>query len=58
MQFGSGTSTQSDEQIIPNPKQPRKFFSDKSNWLVENSVLVEKNNQIEDKSKKTLSANI
>ena len=35
-----------------------KFFSDKSNWLVENSVLVEKNNQIEDKSKKTLSANI
>ncbi len=35
-----------------------KFFSDKSNWLVESSALVEKNNQIEDKSKKTLSANI
>ena len=35
-----------------------KFFSDKSNWIVESSALVEKNNQIEDKSKKTLSANI
>ena len=35
-----------------------KFFSDKSNWLLESGKAVEKNNQIEESLKKTLSASI
>ena len=33
-----------------------KFFSDKSNWSIEKGNLEEKNNQIKESSKKTLSA--
>jgi len=35
-----------------------KFFSDKSNWSLENANIVEKNNQIKESLKKTLSASI
>ena len=35
-----------------------KFFSDKSNWLLENGNIAKKNNQVEESSKKTLSASI
>jgi UDP-3-O-[3-hydroxymyristoyl] N-acetylglucosamine deacetylase len=35
-----------------------KFFSDKSNWSLESSNIVEKNNKIKESSKKTLSTNI
>ena len=35
-----------------------KFFSDKSNWSLENGNIVKKNNQAEESSKKTLSASI
>ncbi len=35
-----------------------KFFSDKSNWSLENENIAKKNNQVEESSKKTLSANI
>ena len=35
-----------------------KFFSDKSNWIVESSALVEKNNQIKESLKKSISASI
>jgi len=35
-----------------------KFFSDKSNWSLESGNIVEKNNQIKESSKKTLSASI
>ena len=35
-----------------------KFFSDKSNWLLENGNIVEKNNQTKESLKKTLSASI
>ena len=35
-----------------------KFFSDKSNWSLENVNIVEKNNQTKESSKKTLSASI
>ena len=35
-----------------------KFFSDKSNWSLESGNIVEKNNQIKESSKKTLSARI
>ena len=35
-----------------------KFFSDKSNWSLKNGNPEEKNNQIEESSKKTLSASI
>ena len=35
-----------------------KFFSDKSNWSLENGNIAKKNNQVEESSKKTLSANI
>ena len=36
----------------------KKFFSDKSNWSLENGNIVKKNNQAEESSKKTLSASI
>jgi len=35
-----------------------KFFSDKSNWSLESGNIVEKNNQIKESLKKTLSASI
>jgi len=35
-----------------------KFFSDKSNWSLENGNIVEKNNQVQESFKKTLSASI
>ena len=35
-----------------------KFFSDKSNWSLENGNIAKKNNQVEESSKKTLSASI
>ena len=35
-----------------------KFFSDKSNWSFENGNIAKKNNQVEESSKKTLSASI
>mgnify|MGYP001468994405 FL=1 len=35
-----------------------KFFSDKSNWSLENGNIAKKNNQVEESSKKTLSAGI
>tara|TARA_B100000959_G_scaffold128558_1_gene134894 strand:- start:185 stop:1111 length:927 start_codon:yes stop_codon:yes gene_type:complete len=35
-----------------------KFFSDKSNWSLENGNIVEKNNQAQESFKKTLSASI
>jgi len=35
-----------------------KFFSDKSNWSLKNGNIVEKNNQIKESVKKTLSASI
>ena len=35
-----------------------KFFSDKSNWSIENGNIGKKNNPVEESSKKTLSANI
>ena len=35
-----------------------KFFSDKSNWSLETANIEEKNNQIKESSKKTLSASI
>lgn len=35
-----------------------KFFSDKSNWLLENRNTAKKNNQVGESSKKTLSASI
>jgi len=35
-----------------------KFFSDKSNWSLENANIVEKNNQTKESLKKTLSASI
>ncbi len=35
-----------------------KFFSDKSNWSLENADIVEKNNQVKESFKKTLSASI
>jgi len=35
-----------------------KFFSDKSNWSLENGNIVEKNNQSQESFKKTLSASI
>jgi len=35
-----------------------KFFSDKSNWSLENGNIVEKNNQTKESLKKTLSASI
>ena len=35
-----------------------KFFSDKSNWLLESEKQEKKNNQIDKSLKKTISANI
>jgi len=35
-----------------------KFFSDKSNWSIENRNIEKKNNQVKESSKKTLSASI
>ena len=35
-----------------------KFFSDKSNWSLESGNIVEKNNQVKESLKKTLSASI
>ena len=35
-----------------------KFFSDKSNWSIGKGNIEEKNNQVEESSKKTLSASI
>jgi len=35
-----------------------KFFSDKSNWSLENADIVKKNNQVKESFKKTLSASI
>ena len=35
-----------------------KFFTDKSNWSLENGNKLEKNNQVEESTKKTISVNI
>ena len=35
-----------------------KFFSDKSNWSLESGNIAEKNNQVKESLKKTLSASI